>query len=329
VPTTMRAATIVDGRVEPGDRSVPEPVADQVVVRVAGAGLNRADLVQVAGHYPPPPGIPADIPGIEVAGTVSAVGDRVFGLAPGDRVLGLVGGAGQAEHVLTVESHLARVPEHLDLVAAGGVPEAFVTAHDALFTRGRLQPGETVLVTAVGSGVGTAAAQLARAVGATVVGTSRTADKLERCREHGLAHGIVAPRDLDPDVLAREIVDAAGPVDVVIDLVGGPYVAAALAAAGLRGRIVVVGNLAGRRADTDLGALMVKRLELHGTVLRSRSTAEKALATAAFAHQVLPLLDRGLVVPVVDAVVPLDRVADAYALLASDTTFGKVVLDCR
>jgi NADPH:quinone reductase len=329
VPDTMRAVTIVDGHVEVGIRPVPVPVADQVVVRVAGAGLNRADLLQVAGGYPPPPGIPPDQPGMELAGTVAAVGDRVTGLAPGDQVLGLVGGAAQAEHVLTVESHLARVPDGVDLVAAGGIPEVFVTAHDALFTRGRLQPGETVLVTAVGSGVGTAAVQLVRAVGGAVVGTARTADKLDRARELGLTAGVVAPRDLDPAALAAEVVAAVGPVDVVIDLVGGPYVAAGLAAAGLRGRIVVVGSLAGRRAETDLGALMVKRLELHGTVLRSRGTGEKAVATAAFAHQVLPLIERGVVRPVVDAVIPLDRVAEAYDLLASDATFGKVVLDCR
>jgi NADPH:quinone reductase-like Zn-dependent oxidoreductase len=244
-------------------------------------------------------------------------------------VLGVVGGGGQAELVLTLESHLARVPAGIDLVEAGGLAEVLVTAHDALFTRARLAPGETVLVHAAGSGVGTAAIQLVHAIGGTVVGTARTAAKLDRCRELGLDHGVLASRDLDPAALARDVLAAAGPVDVVLDLVGGPYLGVDVAVAAPRGRIVVVGTLAGVRTQIDLGVLMRARLEVHGTVLRARDAVDKALATAAFAHQVLPLVAAGRVRPVTDAVLPLARVADAYDLLASDATFGKVVLDCR
>lgn len=325
----MRAVVARDGEVAVKERPAPEPVADQVLVRVHGAGLNRADLLQKAGGYPAPPGAPPDIPGLEFAGVVEATGPGVHTLHEGDRVFGITGGGGQAEYVLTTEAQVARVPEALDLVDAGGVPEAFVTAHDALFTQAGLHPGETVLVHAVGSGVGTAALQLARCLGATVVGTARTPEKLDRCAELGLHHGVLAPRDLDPDALAAAVREAAGDVHVVLDLVGGPYFAADLAAVAPRGRIVLVGTLAGVTAQADLLALMVKRLEVRGTVLRSRPPHEKAAATHAFAGHVLPLLASGAVRPVVEAVLPLDEAVKAYDLLASDTTFGKVILDCR
>jgi putative PIG3 family NAD(P)H quinone oxidoreductase len=311
------------------ERTVADPVADQVRVRVHGAGLNRADLVQRAGGYPAPPGIPADVPGLEIAGTVDAVGDRVTTLAPGDAVLGIVGGGGQAQHVLTVESHLARVPAGIDVVAAGGIPEVFVTAHDALFTRAGLAPGERLLVHAVGSGVGTAAVQLARNVGATVVGTSRTPAKLERARELGLDVGVLVERDLDPPALAAAVEAAAGPVDVVLDLVGGRYLEVDIAACAPTGRIVLVGAMAGAQAGVSVTAIMGKRLSIHGTVLRPRPAWQKAQATAAFAAEVVPLFASGRLTPVVDTVLPLAEAARAYELLASDATFGKVVLDCR
>jgi putative PIG3 family NAD(P)H quinone oxidoreductase len=304
------------------ERPVPEPVADQVLVRVHGAGLNRADLVQRTGGYPAPPGTPADIPGLEIAGTVEAVGDRVVGLRPGDAVFGVVGGGGQAQYCLTVESHLARVPDGMDLVAAGGVPEVFITAHDALFTRCRLGPGERVLVHAVGSGVGTAAVQLVRAVGGTPVGTARTASKLERVRELGCFRGVLVEGEWDVARLAAEC----GPADVVCDLVGGRYVELDVAAAALKGRIVLVGAMGGGQGSFPMGGVMGKRLEIHGTMLRGRAGWEKAAATDAFRAEVVPLLAAGTVQPVVDAVVPISEAARAYELLASDTTFGKVVL---
>jgi putative PIG3 family NAD(P)H quinone oxidoreductase len=304
------------------ERPVPAPVADQVLVRVHGAGLNRADLVQRTGGYPAPPGVPADVPGLEIAGTVEAVGDRVTAVRPGDAVFGVVGGGGQAQYCLTVESHLAPVPAGLDLVAAGGVPEVFITAHDALFTRCRLSPGERLLVHAVGSGVGTAAVQLARAVGASAVGTARTASKLARVGELGCLRGVLVDGEWDVARLAAE----AGPADVVCDLVGGRYVELDVAAAALKGRIVLVGAMGGSQGSFPMGAVMGKRLELHGTMLRARAGWEKAVATDAFRAQVVPLLADGTVAPVIDTVVPIAEAARAYELLASDATFGKVVL---
>jgi len=331
----MRAVTITDDhRLSVEERPDPEPGPGQVVVRVHGAGLNRADLVQVQGGYPAPAGSPPDIPGLEFSGEVAARGEGVTEWSLGDRVFGIAGGGGQAELIAVPAAHCVRVPERLDLVAAGGVPEVFVTAHDALVTQAGAASGEVVLVHAVGSGVGTAGLQLAKALGATVVGTARTADKLERCRALGLDHAVLAPRpsgdgDLDPVALAEQITAVAGPVDVVLELVGGAYVATDVRAAALRGRIVVIGAMGGPRCDLEVALLMVKRLRLMGTVLRSRSVEEKTAATVAFARDVVPLLDAGTVDPVVAATFPLDAAPDAYDLLASDTTFGKVVIDLR
>ncbi len=329
----MRAATVSDGQIVVADRPRPEPGAADVVVRVHGAGLNRADLMQRLGLYPAPPGIPADIPGLEFAGVVAACGAEVTGMEPGAEVFGIVGGGAQAEYVRVPAAHCAPVPSGLDLVTMGGVPEAYVTAHDALVTRAHVAPGDWVLIHAVGSGVGTAGLQLAQAFGASVVGTARTADKLDRCRALGLATGILAESHdgaLAVDPLVAAIVAATnGGADVVLDLVGGSYVEADIAAASLKGRIVLIGALAGGRAQLDVLTVMGKRLSIVGTMLRNRNLDEKAAAIDAFAADVVPLLADHTIAPVVDAVVPLDRAADAYDLLASDATFGKVILDCR
>jgi len=245
----------------------------------------------------------------------------------GDRVFGIAGGGGQAELMAVPAAHCVAVPEALDLVTAGGVPEVFATAHDALVTQAGAAAGDVVLIHAVGSGVGTAGLQLAKALGATVVGTARTPDKLERCRALGLDHAVLAPRELDPLALAEQITAVAGPVDVVLELVGGSYVAVDVRAAALRGRIVVIGAMGGGRCDLEVALLMVKRLRMMGTVLRSRSIDEKTAVTSAFARDVVPLLVAGTVQPVTEATFPLDGAPDAYALLGSDTTFGKVVLD--
>jgi NADPH:quinone reductase-like Zn-dependent oxidoreductase len=300
-----------------------------VVVRVHGAGLNRADLVQRAGFYHAPPGSPADIPGLEFAGEVVAHGDGVSEPALGARVFGIAGGGGQAELIAVPASQCAPVPDALDLVSAGSVPEVFVTAHDALFTQCELRAGEVLLVHAVGSGVGTAAVQLGRATGCTVVGTARTAEKLEQARSLGLDHGILAARELDPAALAADITAAVGTVDVVLELVGGDYVVTDLAVTGLRGRIALVGMMAGARTQVDLGALLMKRIRVYGTTLRARPVEEKAAATAAFTRDVVPRLADGTIVPVVARTLSLDDGPAAYELLASDTVFGGIVLDCR
>jgi putative PIG3 family NAD(P)H quinone oxidoreductase len=327
----MRAATITDDhRLVVEQRPDPVPGPGQVLVRVHGSGVNRADLVQVQGGYPAPPGSPPDIPGLEFAGEVAGLGDGVTGWTVGDPVFGIAGGGGQADLIVVPAAHCVGVPAGLDLVAAGGVPEVFVTAHDALVTQAQAQAGEVVLVHAVGSGVGTAGLQLAKAIGATVVGTARTADKLDRCRALGLDHGVLAPREPDPLALADQITGAVGgPVDVVLELVGGTYVATDVRAAALKGRIVVIGAMAGGQCDLEVALLMVKRLRMMGTVLRSRPLDEKTAATEAFARDVVPMLEAGTVAPVVAATVPLDDTPEAYELLASDTTFGKVVIDCR
>jgi len=331
----MRAVTVLPGGgLEVAERPRPEPGAGEVLVRVHGAGVNRADLLQRAGRYPAPEGVPADIPGLEFAGLVEALGRGAEGPPVGSAVFGITAGGGQAEYLAVPAGQCTRVPSDLDLVAAGGVPEVFVTAHDACCTQARLAAGEWLLVHAAGSGVGTAAVQLGHALGAQVVGTARTAEKLARCEPLGLAAGIVARSDsegaLDVEALAAAIVEATGTgADVALDLVGGPYVEVDIAAAAPRGRIVLVGTLAGGRATVPILAVMGKRLELRGTVLRARSIAEKSQAMAAFALDVVPLLHDRRLVPVLEAVLPLERATEAYDLLASDATFGKVVLDCR
>jgi putative PIG3 family NAD(P)H quinone oxidoreductase len=327
--------TVVEGdRLEVVDREVPVPAPDQVLVRVHGAGLNRADLLQRAGLYPAPPGWPVDIPGMEFAGVVEAVGDEVDGVSSGATVFGIVGGGAQAEYLTTPAAHCAFVPAGLDLVAMGGVPEAFITAHDAMVTQAHVAAGEWVLVHAVGSGVGTAALQLAEAFRARTVGTARSTNKLERCAGLGLDIGIVPPRredgTLDVDTLVTQIVDATGHgADVILDLVGGAYVEADIAAAAPQGRIMLIGTLAGGTATLPILGVMGKRLSVIGTVLRSRSAAEKSEATSAFARDVVPLLEREVVAPVVDSVFPIEKASDAYDIVASNATFGKVILDCR
>ncbi len=327
-------------KIQPGDAGgtlvvaeVPRPVPgpDDVLVRVHGAGINRADLLQLAGHYPAPPGVPADIPGLEFAGVVESVGAAVASPVPGDRVYGIVGGGAQAEFITVRADQCAIVPSGLDLVEAGGVPEAFITAHDALRTCAALEPGERVLVHAVGSGVGTAVVQLARAFDCEIAGTARTATKLEQARELGLDHPILVPSDspFDPHALALAITEAAGPIDVVVDLVGGDYVVTDVGAAALRARIVLVGTLAGVTAPLPIHVVMGKRLTLIGTVLRARSLAEKAAATEVFASETAPWWDDSTLRPIVDRIVPLADAPSAYALMASDSTFGKVILDAR
>jgi NADPH2:quinone reductase len=328
----MRAVTTVgDGTIEVREHPDPQPGPGEVVVRVAGAGLNRADLLQRAGLYPAPPGSPPDIPGLEFAGTVVALGGGVDRPVVGASVFGIVGGGGQAEMVAVPAGQCVPVPPGLDVVAMGGVPEAFVTAHDAMCTQASVKAGAWVLVHAVGSGVGTACLQLAKALGTRVVGTSRSPDKLERCRPLGLDHGVVPPSlpdgSLDVAALAAELTAlTGGGVDAVLDLVAGPYVEADIAAAAPLGRIVLIGALAGGSATLPILTVMHRRLRIFGTMLRARSAAEKAAATSAFARDVVPFLADGTIAPVIDAIMPLSEARAAYDRLASDATFGKIIL---
>jgi NADPH2:quinone reductase len=297
-----------------------------VRVRVRVAGLNRADVWQRLGHYPAPHGYPQNIPGLEFAGEVDEIGEEVRTWKRGQRVFGITAGGAQAEYVVVPENHLAEVPANLSWAEAGAVPEVFITAHDALFTRAKLCPGETMLVHAAGSGVGTAAIQLARAVGARAFGTSRTADKLERAKEFGLSNSIVVNADPQAFVEAvNEWTEDRG-VNVIIDLVGAKYLDANLKALAEKGRMVLVGTTAGAQATLDLSAVMKKRLTIIGTVLRSRSNEEKATATRLFAEQVVPLLADYTVKPVVDRVYKLEGVREAHARMESNESLGKIVL---
>ncbi|MBK9259737.1 MAG: NAD(P)H-quinone oxidoreductase [Polyangiaceae bacterium] len=305
----------------------PNPPFGHVRIRVAFAGVNRADLLQRAGFYPAPPGVPADIPGLEYVGTIDAVGDGVTRFSAGERVYGIVGGGAYAEYVVVHEREVARAPQSLGDELAGAAPEAFVTAYDALVVRGRLQPGERVLVHAAGSGVGTAGVQIAKALGCFVIGTSRTPDKLERCRSFGMDEGIVVTNAQFADAV-RACTNGGG-VDVVLDLVGGPYLPETINAAALRARIVLVGLSAGATADINLGLVLRKRLELIGTVLRSRPLEEKIEAATMLERNIGPWLERGVVKPIVDRVFPLADAAEAHRYVASNASFGKVLLDVR
>lgn len=308
--------------------SPPAPVADRVRVRVHAAGLNHADILQRRGSYPAPPGYPQNIPGLEFAGEVEAIGDAVGAWKIGDRVFGIIAGGAQAELVVVPESNLARVPTQLSWAEAGAMPEVFITAHDALFTRAGLQMGDRVLVHAVASGVGTAAVQLAHAVGATVYGTSRNADKLNRMRELKLGMDeSVAVGDAPAKFVeaVQKWTNGAG-VDVILDLVGGSYFPPSLEALSIRGRIISVGTTAGAKSEIDLDLLKRKRAAIIGTMLRTRSIEEKADATRRFAAAVLPLVSRGWIRPVIDRVYPIDQVRDAHERLESNPSFGKIVL---
>jgi putative PIG3 family NAD(P)H quinone oxidoreductase len=327
----MRAVCITSyGGVEGLEvREVERPAdatADRVRVRVRAAGLNRADILQRRGHYPAPPGAPEDIPGLEFAGEVEQVGAEVRRLQTGQRVFGITAGGAQAEYVVVPESTLVLVPSNLDWVEAAAIPETFITAHDALFTQALLQVGERVLVHAAGSGVGLAAIQLARAAGATVFGTSRTPEKLERARGYGLDEAVAVGDD--PMRFAEAVREWTGGVgvDVILDLVGGSYLAANLDALTMKGRLLFVGTTGGASAQLDFGKVMRKRLKVIGTVLRARSIEEKARATRLFAAHVVPLLERETVRPVIDKVYRMDEVRAAHERMESNESFGKIVL---
>jgi NADPH2:quinone reductase len=302
----------------------PEPSRGEARVRVRATAVNRADVLQRMGMYPAPAGSPADIPGLEMAGEVDAVGEGVTEVAPGDRVFGIVGGGSYAEHVVVHARTLARMPREMLFTDAAAVPEAFLTAWDAMVAQARLASGEAVLVHAAGSGVGTAGFQIARAIGARPIGTARTGDKIGRARELGLAEGIV----VEGGIFAKEVLSRTGGrgVDVVLDLVGGAYVAEDLACLAHRGRIVVVGTMGGGGTELDLHLLMRKRAEIRGTMLRSRPLEEKILAARALERHLVPLFESGALRPVVDRVLPLANAADAHRAMQGNETFGKIVL---
>jgi NADPH:quinone reductase len=311
----MRAATIRDGSIAVQEHPDPEPQGNELLVRVRAAGINGADILQLKGGYPAPTGSPPDIPGLELAGEVVGMGRGVSRFEAGDRVMAVVGGGGQGELAIVHERAAMPVPDELDWVAAGGVPEAFTTAHDALFTQAGLSVGERVLVHGAAGGVGMAGVQLARMAGARVTATVRDA----AAREQIAALGINA---IEPEGF-----EAYGPFDVILELVGAPNLAADLQALAERGRICVIGVGAGAKAEINLQVLMIRRARIHGSVLRARSLEDKAAAARLVERAVLPGFATGELSVPVTATFPLDAVADAYARFQAGAKLGKVVVE--
>ena len=310
----------------------PKPKGTEVLVRVKTSALNRADIMQRRGFYPAPKGFPERIPGLEFAGEVAETGESVKDFAIGDRVFGITAGGAQAEFLLTEESLLAKIPENLSFTEAAAIPEAFITAHDAIFTNGNLKTNESLLIHAVGSGVGLAALQLAKARNIKTFGTSRTIEKLKKCVDFKLNYGILTETNKiteNPKYLSELIAeknDGKG-VDVILDLVGAAYFEANLQSLNLKGRLILVGLTAGRKSEFDLGIALSKRLKIIGTVLRSRPTDEKAEANQKFIAEVLPLLESGKVVPNIDRVFKIEEIQKAHEYLESNESFGKVILE--
>lgn len=324
----MRAAVIT----EPGGPEVlrvqdvpePKPGPEDVLVEVKATALNRADTMQRQGGYAAPPGIPSDIPGLEFSGVVLQAGERAPGVSEGDRVFGLLGGGGYAERVITHHRLAMQIPQGMDFVQAAAVPEVFFTAYDAIFNHCGLSMGEKLLVHAVGSGVGTAALQMAKNAGAFVFGTAGSAEKLAKAAGLGLDVGINY-KELDFSAVVKEETGGTG-VDVLLDVIGGPYWDRNIASMGPQGRMVLVGLMGGGRVEVNLGHLLAKRLRVNGTVLRPRPLEEKIALTNQFKRHVLPLFESGAIKPVVDTSFTLEQAAEAHSYMESDANFGKIIL---
>ena len=311
----MRAVTIVDGRLEVRDHPDPEPGTGEVLVRVRAAGINNADLLQAKGFYPAPPGSPADIPGLELAGEVVSTGRDATRFAPGDRVMAVVGGGGQAELAVIHERTAIPLPDGVGWEQAGGFPETFTTAHDALFTQCGLGMGERLLVSGGAGGVGTSAVQIGAGAGAIVTASVRDPSRRDEVRALGAAN-VIDPVDIGEH----------GPYDVVLELIGAPNMPANLDALATGGRIVVIGVGGGASAEVNLLALMGKRASIHASTLRARPLEGKASAALAVEHHVVPLLAAGRITVPVTATFALDDVAAAYERFAAGGKLGKVVL---
>lgn len=308
---------------ELGEIELPNPGPSQIMVEVAAAGLNRADCLQRRGFYPAPPGVPADVPGLEFAGVVESVGDAISAWKPGDRVMGIVGGGSMATRVVTEAAELMPVPKGLSLEEAAAVPEVFLTAYDAIALQGGLRAGQTVLLHAVASGVGTAAIQIASALGATTVGTSRTAHKLPRCTELGLTHAVLVEEGQFADTVLAAVPEGA---NVVLDTIGAAYLSQNVKVLAKKGRIIVIGLMGGVKGELPLGALLAKRASIQGSVLRSRSAAEKAELTKSFTEEMLGRFATGELKPIIDEVLPMANVQAAHTRMDANETFGKLVL---
>jgi len=301
-------------------RPDPAPGASQILVRVMAAGLNRADLLQRAGRYPAPPGWPADIPGLEYAGEVVAIGTGTTRWRVGDRVMGLVGGGAHAELLAVHEEEAIAIPDRMSFTDAAAVPEAFLTAWDAIVIRGRATTGDRVLVHAIGSGVGTAASQLGRALDLTIIGSSRTESKLDRSRALGMSHGVLTT---SPEWPAQ----VGGQVAIIVDTLGAAVLAQNIGLLAVGGRLIVLGTMTGGKAgEIDLGVVLRRRLEIIGTAMRIRGIAERCALAARFTKEVLPMFADGTLKPVIDRVIPMQEIDAAHQAMQRNETFGKIVL---
>jgi NADPH2:quinone reductase len=305
------------------ERPVPQPGSGEILVKVAAAGVNRPDVMQRKGLYPPPPGA-SDIPGLEIAGHVAAVGPDAKRWKPGDAVMALVSGGGYAQYCIAHESHALPVPPGHSLVDAGAIPETFFTVWHNVFERGGLKPGETLLVHGGSSGIGTTAIQLAKAFGARVITTAGSAEKCDACRKLG-ADLAIDYRTEDFVALTKSATEGRG-ADVILDMVGGDYIERNYEAAGVDARIVQIGFQGSPKATVNFTRLMLKRLHHTGSTLRSRSTQDKAAIARGIEQQVLPLLAAGRVKAVIDSTFPLARASKAHARMESSAHIGKIVL---
>jgi NADPH:quinone reductase len=302
----------------------PEPQRGEVRVKVNAIGLNHADILQRMGRYSAPADCPANIPGLEFAGEVDKLGESTSGFAPGDKVFGLIGGGAYAEYVVAHHRTLIHMPKTMSFTDAAAIPEAFITAYDAMVSQGRLSAGEFVLINAFGSGVGTAAIQIAKAIGTVPIGTTRTLAKLDKSKEIGLEHAIIAKDGRFADEVIR-LTGGRG-VDLILELAGGIYLKEDLICTAPLARIMIVGLLGGAITEIDFGKVLSKRLQLRGTTLRMRPLEEKIRAAQTFEKHVIPLFNSGALRAVVDTIMPISRVAEAHAYLQEYSSFGKVVL---
>ena len=306
------------------ERPRPEPGLSQVRVRVAASALNRADISQRLGRYPAPAGSPQDIPGLEYSGVIDECGEFAAMWKVGDEVMGIAGGGAHAEYLCVHEREVMRAPSRLPLELSAAIPEAFATAHDALFRRLDMRPGETVLIHAAGSGVGTAAIQLARLAGVRVIGSSRSRSKLDRCIDLGLETALHITSDNWPEQLAEQVPESS--VSGVLDLVGASYLKGNLDVLAPLGRMVSVGLTGGAKAQLDMGIVMRKRLTITGTVLRARPLEEKIVVAREFSARIVPAFETGMLQPIIDRTVKFAEIADAHRAMESNETFGKIVL---
>ena len=307
----------------PETRAVPAPGPDEILIKVAAAGVNRPDVAQRSGSYPPPPGA-SDLPGLEVAGEVVAVGSNAKKHKLGDKVMSLVAGGGYAQYCIAQDAQAIAVPANLSMKEAGATPETLMTVWHNVFERGGLKSGETLMIHGGSSGIGTMAIQLAKAFGAKVIVTVGSQDKADACKKLGADHAInYKTQDFVPEV--KTITGGKG-CDVILDMVGGDYVERNYDAAAVDGRIVQIALLGGAKATITVGKLMVKRLVHTGSTLRPRSNADKAAMVAAIEAKVMPLIRDGRVKPLMDSSFPLEKAADAHRRMETSEHIGKIVL---